>query len=80
MKPIPVSDWLHLIKNLRTRIIKNSIILFQNSDINEINKLDEILHLKKTVKSSRSRATMPDDMALILTNDENTMTLAEIEQ
>lgn len=79
MKPISVSDWLHLIKNLRTRIINNSIFLFKNSEINEINKLDEILHLKKTVKSSRSRATMRDDLALILTNDENTITLAEIE-
>ncbi|KAK8888509.1 hypothetical protein M9Y10_039588 [Tritrichomonas musculus] len=80
MKPIPVSDWLHLMKNLRTRIIDNCIILFKNSDIIEINKLDEILHLDKMVKASRGRATMRDDLALRLINDENIISLAENEQ
>ena len=79
-KPIPVSDWLHLMKNLRTRIIENTIILFDDSEIIDINTISQILDLDKTVKSSRGRATMRDDLAIKLINDENLSILAENNQ
>ena len=63
-KPIPISDWLHLMKNLRTRIIDNEIILFKGSEIVSIEKINEYLDLEDAVMNARSRATMRNDLAI----------------
>lgn len=76
-KPIPISDWLHLLKNLRTRIIDNNIILFNGSEIISIKEINDILHLDKIVTNARGRSTMRDDIAIKLINDESLSILGE---
>lgn len=79
-KPIPISDWLHLLKNLRTRINENNIILFKGSEVINIHKIGEFLDLEDAVMNARGRATMRDDLALRLINDINLLILGENEQ
>lgn len=64
-------------KNMWSRIIENKIILFQGSDIINIETIDQILYLDKTGKASRGMATMRDALTLKLINDENLSILAE---
>ncbi|KAK8881044.1 hypothetical protein M9Y10_003771 [Tritrichomonas musculus] len=79
-KPIPISDWLHLLKNLRTRINENKIILFKGSDVITMQKIGEFLELEDAVMNSRGRPTMRDDLALRLINDKNISVLGNNEQ
>ena len=79
-KPIPISDWLHLLKNLRTRINENKIILFKGSEVITMKKIGEFLDLEDAVMNSRGRSTMRDDLALRLINDKNISVLGNNEQ
>ena len=69
---------MHLLKNLRTRIIDNKIILFKGSKIFIINRIGEILDLKDVV--IRGRETIRNDFAIRLINDKNITIFGENEE
>ena len=73
---IPVSDWLHILKNLRSRLLKHLIHLSENHDLNfaQICKdlKENVIIYKKTAALS-----MRDDLALHIFNTFNLQMIFE---
>lgn len=74
---IPVSDWLHLLKDLRTRFSNYTISMFPGSTIFNFRDLNSILKLDDLVFSAEGPSSMRDDLALHLFNSQNLSILAE---
>ena len=64
---IPVSDWLHILKNIRSRLIRHLIYLSENHELNikKSEKGDHFAYNKKVAYSMR------DDLALHIFNTIN---------
>ena len=77
---IPISDWLHLCKNLRSRFISQKIILFKGSQIIDPEIICQKLQLNPKVLYATGRESMRDDIALKLLNFENLKKLANFEE
>lgn len=77
---IPMSDWLHLCKNLRSRFISQKIILFKGSQIIDPEIICQKLQLDPKVFNAVGRESMRDDLALKLLNFDNLKKLANFEE
>ena len=75
-KPIPVSDWYHLLKDLRGRFAKNNISMFEGAPIFNAKHLNEILNLNELVITAQGQSSMRDDIAFHLFNSANLSILA----
>ena len=74
---IPISDWLHIIKDLRTRFATNNISMFPGAPIFNGKQINEILKLDEIVITASGPTAMRDDLALILFCSQNLEILAE---
>ena len=74
---IPISDWYHILKDMRGRYGRNNIAMFPNAPIFNAKELNEYLQLDDLVISAKGPAAMRDDIALHLFNSENLEILAE---
>jgi len=65
---IPISDWIHILKNMRSRLINQDVKITE--DLATINLLDacELLNLPDVVHKEGASYAMRDDLALILFN------------
>ena len=72
-KLIPISDWLHILKNLRSRLIKNTIIISELQPPLEFKKICEAVNELEIVYQNSASFAMRDDLALLIFN---TKTLA----
>lgn len=77
---IPISDWLHLCKNLRTRFANHKIILFKGSQVIDPEIICEKLGIDRKVLTAAGRESMRDDLALKLINFGNLEKLANLEE
>ena len=74
---IPISDWLHLCKNLRTRLANSKIILFKGAKEINSQKIQEILQIDLKVFTAAGRESMRDDLAMKLINFDSLNKFAE---
>ena len=77
---IPVSDWYHLIKDLRGRFARNNISMFKGAPIFNAKQLNEYLELDEIVLNAKGPAAMRDDLALHVFNSRNLSILSEKEE
>lgn len=77
---IPVSDWLHLLKDLRKRFGENNISMFKGAPIFNSSYINEFLNLDNLVLKASGPSSMRDDLALHLFNTKNLEILAENEE
>ena len=74
---IPVSDFLHILKDLRTRFSTNNISMFPGAPIFNAQQINEILKLDEIVIKASGPASMRDDLALNLFCSQNLELLAQ---
>ena len=72
---IQVSDWYHLLKDLRKRFSSNNISIYPNANFNA-KQINKILNLDEIVITASGTVSMRDDLALNLFNSENLELLA----
>ena len=77
---IPISDWLHLCKNLRARFAGHKILLSQNAKVIDPKSICELLRLDVKIMTVTGRESMRDDLAMQLINFENLQKLGEYEE
>lgn len=65
-KLIPVTDWLHLLKNLRSRLIHQIIKISKNSELIDFSKICINLNLNQELYAQGSNYAMRDDVALMI--------------
>ena len=63
-KLIPITDWLHLLKNLRSRLIHQDILLSCDLPVLEFVKLCSQLKIEKNIYKESSQLAMRDDLSL----------------
>lgn len=76
----PSSDWFHIIKDLRSRFSKNSIIMYPNAPVFNSVQLNDILNLPSIVINAKGQESMRDDLALYLFRSQNLSVLADNEE
>lgn len=76
---IQVSDWYHLLKDLRKRFSSNNISIYPNANFNA-KQINEILNLDEIDITASGTVSMRDDLALNLFNSENLELLASHEE
>lgn len=74
---IPISDWYHIIKDIRSRFSNNNISMFKGAPIFNAQQINEILNLDTLVITASGQSSMRDDLALILFCSQNLEILAE---
>ena len=63
-KLIPITDWLHLLKNLRSRLIHQDILLSTDLPVLDFVKLSSQLQIDEDIYKASSQLAMRDDLAL----------------
>jgi hypothetical protein len=76
-KPIPVSDWLHLLKNLSSRILHNQVFPTESSKGVAANDLEKVLKLGPALTNPKSTVSMRDDYAEIIFTLKNLLLLLQ---
>lgn len=77
---IPISDWLHLCKNLRSRFATQKILLFKGSDVIDPKRICQELDLDPKILAAVGRESMRDDLALKLINFDSLKKLSNFEE
>ena len=65
-EPIPISDWLHLLKNFRSRLVSAIIHAFNGAEGISINSFKDMPNLKNATEKTGPYDSMRDDYALVI--------------
>lgn len=74
---IPVSDWYHILKDIRGRYRRNKISMFPGALIFNAKQLNEIFKLDKLVIEAKGQSAVINDLAIYFFNSENLRKLAQ---